>query len=148
MTSKVNRYILADDVRQKFVPIITNFINEVINCNLEEKSRFDIQIDLTGSELNPYTLGELLEEEFGYEHKETDTNGWQMDFWLTYVCENKPPLCITGCGMTFELILRGEEDDDKDYESEEKENIKLMKLIDEGMEIIRQARALLDEEVE
>ena len=145
MYSKVNRYILADDVKDKFVPIVETFIDKVAKCNAEEKSRYDVTLDLTGSELNPYTLGELLEKEFGYRHEDTETNGWQIDFWSYYTHDTKPLLCVSGCGMTFELILRGDDDDTKEYEDNKKEDNNLMKLIDEGLEIIKKTQELLKE---
>lgn len=147
-----NRYELTQEVREKYKPIVKDLISKVAACKLEQNSRYDVSVDLSDCELNPYTLGKILEEDFGYEHVETETNGWQIDFWSYYTHDTKPLLCITGCAMTFELILRGDEDDTKEYNETTKEiqesQKSLMELIDEGMEIIKQARGLLGEEKE
>lgn len=74
-----------------------------------------IKIDLSGQNLNPYILGELLES-IGYQMEEDAlvdyTNGCENDFWIKYeLNENSDyfelpkSLEIFGSLMTFELGL-------------------------------------------
>lgn len=95
-----NRWELTEDVREKYVPIIKDFLSD-LDCGIGEGD-----LVLTNTELNPYTLKKLLEEEFDYIEVDTETNGWQMDFWIEMGNESYPSLHITGCGITFELFLR------------------------------------------
>lgn len=146
-----NRYQLNDEVRQKYIPIIRDHITAIESCNLEEKSRYEIALDLSDTELNPYTLGTLLEEEFGYERDDQSDNGWQMDFWIYYKKQDKPDLLVQGTGITFELNLRGNEDDEQDYESDEfPENLRtdeeFNQLIESGMKILEECEKVLHEE--
>ena len=145
-----NRYQLSDEVRQKYIPIIREHIVAIKNCNLEEKSRYEISLDLSDTELNPYTLGTLLEEEFGYEQDNQDDNGWQLDFWIYYKKKSEPTLLIQGTGITFELNLRGNEDDDHEYESNEfpdnlRNDEEFKQLIESGRKILEECEKLLDE---
>lgn len=131
-----NRYLLDESVRQKYIPIIREHIHKIANCNLEETSRYNLCLELSDTELNPYTLGKILVDDFGYEDEDMDTNGWQMDFWNYYTKEGMPRLCIQGCGITFELNLRGDDNDDKEYSESLKDNEEFEKLMREGFELI------------
>lgn len=95
----MSRWQLADEVRNKFTPIVKEFINKVESEEFPE----DI-LQLTDTELNPYALWKLLEE-LGYEEVNTDRNGWQMDFWITFKKEGFKTLTIEGTGITFEFKL-------------------------------------------
>lgn len=136
----MNRYILTEEIKKKYYTIVLKHMADIITCNIEDKSRYDVALDLSNTELNPYTLGELLKDVFGYEDNNMDTNGWEMDFWIHYrhPDDSYPPLCITGTGITFELFLRGE---DNDYESLEERNEKLkndkkfQELLQKGIEL-------------
>ena len=67
-------------------------------------------LSLSDTELNPYTLQKILETDFGYKVDSTDTNGWEMDFWVNMLKDNVEDLtnsiCIEGQGITFELNLK------------------------------------------
>lgn len=104
----MNRYQLNEKVKELYLPIIKEHINKIENLNLEEEIPYDVELDLSDSPLNPYTLWEMLEE-LGYERVDQDKNGWQMDFWIYFKKENCENLVVRGCGITFELILSGEE---------------------------------------
>lgn len=95
----MSKWALTDDMRKKFIPIIQEFINKVEAVEFPDES-----LELTDTELNPYTLGLLLEE-FGYEKVDIDENGWQMDFWITFEKEGYKTLTIEGTGITFEFKL-------------------------------------------
>ena len=109
-----SRWELKKDIKEKYKPFIADFLNNLENLTKEEVENSDDDIydlDLSNTELNPYTLLTLLKEEFGYTDEEFDHNGWELDYWITIKrpgktypssCEN---LTIRGCGMTFELIL-------------------------------------------
>ncbi len=109
----MNRWQLTDEVKNKYKPIIKEFLDKMKSLTVDEIEQMDNEeftLCLSDTELRPYTLLELLKE-FGYGDEEFDDNGWELDFWIriqndkeTYdsTCEK---LCIHGCGMTFELNL-------------------------------------------
>ena len=109
----MNRYELKDEVKEKYKPIIQNFLNKMRNLTVDEIENMDnkeFSISLSDTELNPYTLLTLMED-FGYGNEEIEDNGWQMDFLITIdnydntydsTCE---VMCIHGCGIIFELNL-------------------------------------------
>jgi hypothetical protein len=98
----MNAYKLTDEVEKKHKSKIMEYIS-----NLEKNSSGE-ELELTQTELNPYTLGTLLEN-LGYKKMDIDTNGWEMDFWITYSKEGFHDLVIAGTGINFELKLYGRE---------------------------------------
>lgn len=107
----MNGYELSDEVRAKYKPIIAEFLDK-INAMTDEEFRHSqvsqANLNLSNTELNPYTLGELLEKEFGYADREQEDNGWQLDFWITYSKpsnEKTKKVTITGTGLTFRMSL-------------------------------------------
>lgn len=109
MKIKMNRWELNPKVKEVCLPIIKEHIDKIEDIDLEYESPYDCQIDLSDTPLNPFTLGRILED-LGYKRYDTDRNGWEMDFWLYYSKMECKTLVISGCGMTFQLILRGEEE--------------------------------------
>lgn len=111
----MSRYELTSSVKNKWCPIIKDFLYILDNWKpeYENDDTKKTELDLSGTEINPYTLKELLINEFGYEEDDDkfDTNGWQMDFWIYLNKSSHVSLCITGTGITFELILSCFEDD-------------------------------------
>lgn len=114
----MNRYTLTDELRNEFKPKIQEFLNKMENLTgeqIEHMSNEDFMISFSDTKLNPYILEQILIE-MGYEEIDFDKNGWQMDFWINMrrkdnktfdsTCER---LCISGCGMTFELNLAVDE---------------------------------------
>lgn len=99
-----NGYELATDVREKYVPIVKKFIDEL---EASQDASPDIYKDFSRTELNPYTLGIILTE-LGYEEDGFDENGWEMDFWITYKKPGCKTLTLAGTGIIFEMVLRGE----------------------------------------
>lgn len=104
-----NRYELTSNVKNKWFPVIKDFLDILDNWKpeYENDDTKKTELNLSDTELNPYTLKELLINEFGYEEDSDkfDTNGWQMDFWIYLNKSSHAPLCITGTGITFELSL-------------------------------------------
>lgn len=109
-----NRWILTDEIRNEFKPLVSVFFQKLENMTPEqaesaEDSEFEMNLSDMG--INPYQLRQLLEE-MGYEHDYQDDNGWELDFWV-YMNrkdgQSFPSCCermvISGCGMTFELKL-------------------------------------------
>lgn len=94
----MNRYILTDQVKNRYEGTIKKFISD-----MEKTEDLEVLV-LSDSQLNPYTLGKILEN-LGYQKDETDTNGWEMDFDISYVKKGSKTLLLRGCGMTFELKL-------------------------------------------
>lgn len=107
----MNRYNLTDEVRTKYKPIVAAFLEKINNMSDDEiceSSEDNYKLDLSNTELNPYTLGILLEEEFEFEDKDHEDNGWQMDFWITYnknTSERVNRITIMGTGIIFEMFL-------------------------------------------
>lgn len=95
-----NRWELSNDVKEKYTPIIVEFINKLES---EEPGK-PLELNLSNTELNPYTLVELLKN-IGYEKIDEDSNGWQFDFWITLQKENNKSLSVSGTGIVFELKL-------------------------------------------
>lgn len=108
-----NRYILTEEVEKEYTPIIKAFIENLDNMTKEDIEGLtkdeEFNLDLCGTKLAPYTLSKLMEK-LGYSEVNTDTNEWQLDFWINMKNNNAKSdltekLCIMGCGMTFELRL-------------------------------------------
>ena len=103
---------LTDELRNKFKPIVDDYINLLESDevdNIHEK-----YIKLTNQGINPIQMKELLEE-MGYEEEyPIDSNGWQFDFWWDFTNPKREKyakkLCICGCGITFDLMLRSDVD--------------------------------------
>lgn len=96
----LNRYNLKETTKVRYLPVVKDFIE-----NLEKWDGEDyFEKDFSDTELNPYTLGMILEE-LGYERVNQDDNGWQMDFWITYEKEGYKSISLEGTGITFELKL-------------------------------------------
>ena len=100
----MNNWKLTDEQRESFVPVIEAFIV------LDNKVDDFIELDFTNQGLSPWQLVHLLEE-IGYERGETETNGWEMDFWIFFSKEGCKTIVIAGIGMTFELKLTTNEDE-------------------------------------
>lgn len=89
-----NPYILEESRKEKFIKIVKVLIeSEDIN-----------EFNLSGTGINYYTLGEILEE-LGYEKGDYDTNGWQLDIDITYTKDGCESLVIHGTAFVFEIKL-------------------------------------------
>lgn len=110
----MNRWNVTDEIREKFKPILAEYLNKVENLKAEQIDAMDneeLAIDFYNTGINPHQLVTLLEE-LGYEEEDRDDNGWQLDFWINMRrtddktfdshCEH---LVVNGCGITFELKL-------------------------------------------
>lgn len=102
----MSNWQLTGRVRNKIKPIVENYINL-----LEEKEANKHPLELSNKGISPMQLKELLEE-LGYEDDGYDSNGWQHDFCQYMISSNyknfAKRLCIDGCGMTFDLVLRSD----------------------------------------
>ena len=114
----MNRWHLTDEIREKFIPILKEYLNRMETmteeefCSLPEEELDLFDLNLSDMGINPYQLWQLLEEEFSYKKDSIDRNGWQQDFWIQMKrtdgkifatgCER---LVISCCGMTFEITL-------------------------------------------
>ena len=105
---RINGWEVTEELREKFTPIIKEYIDKLEQTNLEDEPE---QLELTFQGIGPYQLSKILEE-LGYEEDEDcpmDTNGWELDFWMYYNHPDKKnyaeKLVISGTGITFELKL-------------------------------------------
>ena len=106
----MSRFDLTEEVEAKYIQIIGKFFDEIASKTAEYLEDDAFVLPLSDTELNPYTLQKILERDFGYEVDCTDTNGWEMDFWINLLKDNVEDLtnsiCIEGQGITFELNLK------------------------------------------
>jgi hypothetical protein len=99
-----NRYELTDEVKAEIKPQVEQFIKDLEAVDVENSTDYLVK-DFSGTRINPYTLGKILEE-LGYENEDgIDTNGWQMDFWIRYTKNGFRTIQLSGCGITFEVKL-------------------------------------------
>lgn len=99
----MSRYDLKPETKEKYLPIIQQFIKE-----LEEYpgSSYDKKMNLSDTELNPYTLSVILKD-LGYEVLDLDRNGWEVDFWWYFRKPGCKSVQITGTAMIFEMFIQG-----------------------------------------
>lgn len=97
ISKQKTKYSLTTELEKEYVPLIENFFEEVIGGK-------NPKLELTGSRLNPTSLGEILTG-YGYSSKETSIDKHTADFVISFVHKGLPDLQITGCGLTFELEL-------------------------------------------
>jgi hypothetical protein len=97
-----NRWTLTEEVKQKYTPIVEEFINKLEPMDSEDSGAECLE--LSDTELSPYTLVELLGH-MGYKQTDADQNGWQMDYWLTVGKSGFKTLCVSGTAITFGLRL-------------------------------------------
>lgn len=102
MNQEKNRWLLDDKVKEKHLKTIKDYLQKSDEA-LKTSDLID-DLDLSGTELNPYTLGTLLES-LGYKCTDRQDNGWQFDYWFTYEKEGHSNLMILGTGILFELNL-------------------------------------------
>lgn len=72
----------------------------IINGELEE-SEFEF--------LYAGDIAKYLEEKYGLRHHEMDTNGWDYDFWITYII-NEEKYVISGSGYYGNLKFYKDEE--------------------------------------
>ena len=90
----MSNYTLSAEKELLFEAMVNKFLeNDELN-----------EVDFTGSGINFYTLGSVLEK-IGYVKTEQDSNGWQMDLEIIYEKDNFPTLIIRGSALIFEIVL-------------------------------------------
>lgn len=99
----MNTWKLDDETRNKIKPIVIDSIRKA-----KENDEYT-ELDLTFEGISPYQLKELVEE-LGYIEYDSESNGWEMDFWIYFVNKNEHDITrklnIRGCGMSFKLTLQ------------------------------------------
>jgi hypothetical protein len=102
----------------EFSPTVSEFIARLeakksTNHGEQDQSGFgrfrsedddELQLDLSNTKVNPYTLWKMLER-MGYQKTKFDSNGWEFDFWITFTKAGYKPLLVWGTGITFNLWL-------------------------------------------
>lgn len=77
-----------------------------IESYIQDLCRNTDKIDLTKEDINPYQLWKILEL-LGWERDDdVDTNGWELDMWMTFYNPHYYyDLIVFSCGMTFSLEM-------------------------------------------
>lgn len=89
-----NPYVLDDLRKEKIGKIVELLIN----------SKEIHEVNLSGTGINFYTLGEILKD-LGYKQDGYETNGWQLDLDITYVKDGCESLVVHGTAYVFEIKL-------------------------------------------
>ena len=107
----MNRWKLTEEIKNAIKPLIREWLDKVESVECAD----EIALDLSGMNINPSQLEELMEE-FGYEKDDMERNGWEMDFWIymnrtddKHLDSGCEKIVISGCGMTFSLMLSVQE---------------------------------------
>lgn len=95
-----NRWEVTQEQKDKFIPMINEFIEK-----MKENPNKTASIDFYNQGISPTQLKDILIDELGFEYKDMDRNGWEMDFWIT-LSKDGIDYMIAGTGMTFEMVLR------------------------------------------
>ena len=98
--SKQNRWQVTQEQREKFIPLIKEFVEK-----MKENPDATAAIDFYNQGISPTQLKDILTDDMGFEEKDFDRNGWEMDFWIT-LSKDGIDYMIAGTGMTFELVFR------------------------------------------
>lgn len=86
---------LTQEEREKYIP----YIRDCIKNMKKNKS-----ISLNDTPLNPENMIDILTE-LGYVQNSFDSNGWEYDFWYTFVKEGERAIILAGTGVTFDLQI-------------------------------------------
>lgn len=95
-----NRWQVTREQKDKFIPMIEEFVIKA--KEFPETKNF---IDFYNQGISPTQLKDILVDDLGFEVKDFDRNGWQMDFWIT-LSKDGIDYMIAGTGMTFEMIFK------------------------------------------
>ena len=101
-----NRYYATEEQKEKFIPILQDFIDRIEAASEEEV--YSIQLNLTDKGINPAQVWDILEA-LGYEEDYVDHNGWELDFWINFEKEDCRTITMRGTGITFEVLLEVQE---------------------------------------
>lgn len=102
-----NRYYSTEEQKEKFIPIIQDFINRIESASEEEV--YDIELDLTDQGINPSQIWDILNV-LGYEDEYIDSNGWELDFWIKFEKEGFRTITMRGTGIIFKVLLEVQEE--------------------------------------
>lgn len=103
----MNKYNLPDSLVEHYKKLFEDFIAQLKAAQAaNERPEFQ-SLDLREEGITPAQAIALLEDEFGYEMFEMDTNGWELDFWIRMLHPDLPNIIVAGTGLTFESELRG-----------------------------------------
>lgn len=103
----MNKYNLPDSLVEHYKKLFEGFIAQLKAAQAANETPEIHSLDLREEGITPAQSIALLEDEFGYEMTEMDTNGWELDFWIMMFHEDLPNILVAGTGLTFELELRG-----------------------------------------
>ena len=95
-----NRWQVTQQQKDKFIPLIKEFV-EKMKENPDEKAF----VDFYNQGISPTQLKDILIDNLGFEEKDFDRNGCEMDFWIT-LSKDGVDYMIAGTAMTFELVFR------------------------------------------
>lgn len=87
------------ECKEKYTKMIQEYIQK-----LEEDNLHQIRLNLNGENINPYQVGEILQE-LGYDYEYEDDNGWEQDTCYLATKEGFKPITIEHSGIIFSLEL-------------------------------------------
>lgn len=95
-----NRWDVTKEQKEKFIPLIREFMDKV-----KENPKTKEYIDFYHKGISPIQLKDILVGDLGFEEKDFERNGWEMDFWIT-LSKDGVDYMIVGTGITFEMIFK------------------------------------------
>ena len=102
----MNRYNLPDSLVEHYKKLFEDFITQLKAAQATNERPEMQSLDLREEGITPAQAIALLEDEFGYEMTEMNTNNWVLDFWIMMFHPDLPNIIVAGTGLTFELELR------------------------------------------
>ena len=136
-------YRMDSEEKENLKDIVLVAINEITKCepNKTDEDRGDFGVEFSNiPPFNPEMIEDVLLE-LGYEAWCLDTNGWDSNYWYSYIHSDKehfPPVELTGTAWIHKCKLHGMYDDCEVYPHLE-DNPEYTDRINHGIELLSKA---------
>lgn len=110
-----NKWHINKELHEIYKNKIIQYIEE-----LEKDTEHQLTLELGKCSINPYQVGEILQE-LGYDWEHEDENGWEQDTWYLATKKGYKPLTIEYSGHIFDLKIYckwntgGYQDEENEY---------------------------------